>query len=54
MSYWYNKVESNISSITDCIDHFEKELIDAKREVILSGRVEKNSYEASRNRRIQI
>ncbi len=38
---WYNKVSQDISKIPDAITYFENELNDAKKEVKLSGNVEK-------------
>lgn len=45
MSEWYSKIESDVGAIIDCLDHFESELKDARKEVALVGRIEKNSYE---------
>jgi hypothetical protein len=39
---WYNKVVSDLGLIPDFIAHYEKELVDAKRDVRLGGLVEKN------------
>ena len=32
MAGWYNKVSDNLSNIIDCIEYFEAELEDAKKE----------------------
>ncbi len=42
MSTWYSKVTSNISEIPNFILYFESELIQAKKDVSVSGNVEKN------------
>lgn len=42
MSTWYSKVCSNISEIPNFILYFESELIQAKKDVSVSGNVEKN------------
>lgn len=39
---WYSKVVANFGAIPDFIAHYEHELEDAKRDVRLSGLVEKN------------
>jgi hypothetical protein len=39
---WYSKVVADLSNIPDFIAHYEHELEDAKRDVRLSGLVEKN------------
>jgi hypothetical protein len=38
---WYNTVVSNLGEIPACIDYFEQELIAAKSDIKISGRVEK-------------
>jgi len=44
MSTWYNKVVDDISTIVDCIDYYENELLDAREDCILTGRpLEKSS-----------
>ena len=40
---WYSKVVADWSKIPACIDHFEKELLDARNEVKIYGNVEKNA-----------
>ena len=40
---WYSEVSRNINKIPDAIAYFESELIDAKKEVKLSGNVERAS-----------
>jgi len=39
---WYNRVVSNMSLIPDFISHYERELVEAKKECHISGRVELN------------
>ena len=43
MAGWYNKVSDNLSNIIDCIEYFEAELEDAKKECYIKGNVERNS-----------
>ena len=43
MAGWYNKVSDNLSNIIDCIDFYETELLDAKKECFIKGNVERNS-----------
>lgn len=43
MSGWYNKIRSDLSNIVDCINYYEKELVDARKETFLSGNLEKQS-----------
>lgn len=43
MSLWYSKVSKDISTLPDCIDHFYKELDQAKKEVKIYGNIEKSS-----------
>ena len=38
MSYWYRKVTRDLSELPDCIDHFELEYEDAKKELSLRGK----------------
>jgi len=38
---WYNKVVSNMGEIPAFIDYFENELLDAKADIKIRGRVEK-------------
>ena len=40
---WYSEVSRNINKIPDAVAYFESELIDAKKEVKLSGNVERAS-----------
>ena len=40
---WYSEVSRNISRIPDAVAYFETELEDAKREVKLTGNVERAS-----------
>jgi hypothetical protein len=39
---WYSKIVANIGAIPDFIEHYQRELDDAKRECKISGIVEKN------------
>ena len=39
---WYTKVTASIAILPDFINHYENELIDAKKEVKIYGNVEKN------------
>lgn len=39
---WYNRVVGDLSKIPDCIDYFEKELINARSEIAIRGNVEKS------------
>ena len=39
---WYSRVVASLGSIPDFIDHYEKELDDAKTEVGVYGNIEKN------------
>lgn len=43
MSGWYTLVRSDLSNIVDCINHYERELVDARKETFLSGNLEKQS-----------
>ena len=43
MAGWYNKVSDNLSNIIDCIDYYEGELLEAKKECYIKGNVERNS-----------
>ena len=40
---WYNKVSKDISLIPECIKHFESELLQAKKECSIWGKLEKAS-----------
>lgn len=40
---WYAKVSQDIANLPSCLDHFYKELADAKKEVKIYGNVEKAS-----------
>jgi hypothetical protein len=42
---WYSKVTQNLSNIPFFIEHFNKELLDAKKEVTIHGHVETNIKE---------
>lgn len=43
MAGWYNKVSDDLSNIIDCIDYYEAELAEAKKECYIKGNVERNS-----------
>lgn len=38
MSIWYRKVCKDLGNLPDCIDHFEAEYLDAKKELTLRGK----------------
>jgi hypothetical protein len=38
---WYNKVVADLSQLPNCIDYFEKELLNARSEIAIRGNVEK-------------
>ena len=40
---WFSEVVKDWSKIPDCLEHFEKELMDARKEVKIFGNVEKNA-----------
>lgn len=42
---WYSKVTNNLSAIPDFIAHYEKELVEARRECAVGGLVERNIKE---------
>ena len=42
MSQWYNRVVNNLADIPGCINFYESELEEAKRECSVKGIVEKN------------
>ena len=39
---WYNRVVSDISTLPDAIAYYEQELLNARKEVGISGNIEKN------------
>ena len=39
---WYNKVVADLSEIPNFIDYYENQLISAKSEIAIRGRVEKS------------
>lgn len=43
MSGWYNSVVSDMSNIVDCVDYFEQQLIEAKKECHVAGTLERAS-----------
>lgn len=40
---WFDKVKSDYSNVVDMIDYYEDEIVEAKRELKVKGRLEKNS-----------
>lgn len=42
---WYRKVVADWNNIPGCLDHFEKELAEARTEVKIKGNMEKSSAE---------
>ena len=40
---WYSKIVKDWSEIPKCIQFYESELVDARREVKIKGNIEKNS-----------
>ena len=42
---WYSEIARDVSKISDAIDFFEKEIIEARQEIKLKGNVEKASAE---------
>mgnify|MGYP001188174817 FL=1 len=45
MSTWYRKVQADISNLPNCIGHFENEVAEARKELKMSGSLEKASRE---------
>ena len=43
MASWYQTVVNDMSSLPDCIDHFEDQLAEAKSEIKFQGSIEKAS-----------
>lgn len=43
MAGWYNKVSEDLGNIVECIEHFERELEQAKYECAIKGSLEKSS-----------
>ena len=43
MANWYEKVSSNISNLPDCIEHYESELQEARKEIPMKGSIERSS-----------
>ena len=39
---WYTRVTASLNAIPDFIDHYDRELESAKRDVRISGKIEKN------------
>lgn len=42
---WYSEISRDVSKIPDAVNHFESELIDARKEVKLHGNVERAAAE---------
>ena len=42
---WYSEISRDVSKISDAIDFFEKEIVEARQEIKLKGNVEKASAE---------
>jgi len=40
---WYNEVSRNLDKIPDCINYFDTELLQAKKEIKIFGSLEKAS-----------
>ena len=40
MTNWYDKVSKDINNIPDAVKHFESELLEAKKETAVRGRLE--------------
>ena len=40
MINWYDRVSKDISTIPDAVKHFESELLEAKKETNIRGRIE--------------
>ena len=43
MASWYQTVVRDMTSLPDCIDHFEDQLVEAKSEIKFQGSIEKAS-----------
>ena len=43
MANWYEKVSSNISNLPDCIEYYEQQLAEARKEIPMHGSIEKSS-----------
>ena len=43
MANWYEKVSSNISNLPDCIEYYEEQLAEARKEIPMHGSIEKSS-----------
>jgi hypothetical protein len=43
MAQWYSKISTDLQAIPECIDHFYRELDQARQEVRLSGLLEKQA-----------
>lgn len=45
MSSWYSAITQDMSNLVDCIEHYEQELIQAKKDCAINGYLEKISSE---------
>ena len=43
MANWYEKVSSNISNLPDCIEYYEEQLVEARKEIPMGGSIERSS-----------
>jgi len=41
MANWYDRITKDINSIPDAVEYYEKELLEAKKETNITGRIEK-------------
>lgn len=40
MTNWYDRVSKDVNSIPDAVEHYERELLEAKKETNIRGRIE--------------
>ena len=43
MSDWYTAVSQDISKLPDCIEYYESEILEARKDIALAGSIEKAS-----------
>lgn len=43
MANWYEKVSSSITNLPDCIEYYEEQLAEARKEIPMTGSIEKSS-----------
>lgn len=43
MSGWLYKIRKDVSDIIPAIDHYEKQILDARKDIILTGNIEKHA-----------